>query len=66
MEEETVLMAKEWSGFAGDCVHSLQAHVIAALKDETGIENAARDYLRVIEIEDAIYNSAATGQKQEI
>ncbi|MGI9400007.1 MAG: Gfo/Idh/MocA family protein, partial [Rhizobiaceae bacterium] len=66
MEEDTVLLAREWSGFSGDCVHSLQAHVIAALKGESEFENTAREYLRVIEIENAIYQSAATGQKQEI
>ncbi|PSL20364.1 Gfo/Idh/MocA family protein [Shimia abyssi] len=62
--EETNLLAPDtWNGFGGDCVHGLQKHVISGLLDNTPLENSAREYLRVIDIEDAIYSSAATGQK---
>lgn len=64
--EKAVLKARQWSGFAGDCVYSLQAHVISALKGEAVFENTAQEYLRVIEIEDAIYHSAEEGKKREI
>ncbi len=53
-------------GFGGDCVHALQSHVVSGILDGTSLENTARDYLRVIEIEEAIYRSAETGTKQEL
>lgn len=50
-------------GFGGDCVHHLQNHVANALCKGAPIENLARDYLHVLEIEQAIYASAETGRK---
>lgn len=49
-------------GFAGDCVLSLQAHVLRHLRDGGAIENTANDYLRNIVIEEAVYRSAETGR----
>ena len=46
------------TGFAGDSVHALQAHVISHLRDGTCLENSAREYLRNIEIVEAVYRSA--------
>ena len=53
-------------GFGGDCVHALQTHVIAGILDNAPLENTARDYLDVIAIEEAIYRSAESGQKQAL
>jgi predicted dehydrogenase len=50
-------------GFGGDCVLALQRHVVAHLLDGAPLENAESDYLRNLEIEDAIYRSAASGQR---
>lgn len=61
--ESCVLPADTWDGFGGDCVHALQSHVVSGLLDGEPLENLAEDYLRVIEIEEAIYRSAAAGQK---
>jgi predicted dehydrogenase len=49
-----------WSddGFAGDSVYALQGHVLAYLRGEGPVENTARDYLRNLEIEEAVYRSA--------
>lgn len=64
---ETILLGPDtWDGFGGDCVHALQMHVVSGLLDGTLIENTARDYLPVIEIEDAIYRSAEAGQKRSL
>ena len=52
-------------GFGGDCVHALQAHVIAAMKGAP-LENEASDYLTVLAIKDAIYASAEAGQKRAV
>ena len=52
------------AGFGGDCVFHLQQHVVDVVrgKDKAGFENEAQTYLRVVEIEEAIYRSAEAGQ----
>ena len=62
----TLLEPQDWKGFAGDCVFALQTHVVASLLEKTPFENTAADYLRVIEVEDAIYRSASEGRKQGV
>ena len=54
-----------WSntGFGGDSVHALQQHVIAHILDGSVLENSAKDYLRNLEIEDAVYRSAESGHR---
>ena len=61
-----VLPARDRPGFGGDCVKALQMHVVSAIKDSAPFENLAQDYLLVRQIEDAVYRSAGTGQKQVI
>ena len=63
IQEACLSPADTWEGFGGDCVHALQSHVISGLLDNTPLENEARDYMRVIEIEDAIYAAAHAGRK---
>ncbi|MGI9437522.1 MAG: Gfo/Idh/MocA family protein [Geminicoccaceae bacterium] len=48
-------------GFGGDCVLALQRHVLAHLDSNAHLENTARDYLKNLEIEEAVYRSAASG-----
>lgn len=55
-----------WQGFGGDCVHGLQSHVISGLLWGTPLENPARDYLKVIEIEEMIYASARDRRKMKL
>lgn len=66
LEFETLLEKKDWPGFAGDCVYALQKHVVEGLLGRGKFENFAADYLRVVELESAIYQSAAAGRKQEV
>lgn len=66
LEFETLLARKEWPGFAGDCVYALQKHVVEGLLGKAELENLAADYLRVVELESAIYKSAAAGRKLEV
>lgn len=61
--DEIILTAKNWNGFAGDCVHALQAHVVSSIIGDSPVENTAAEYLSVLEIEEAIYRSARTGKK---
>jgi predicted dehydrogenase len=65
-EYETLLPAQSWAGFAGDCVHALQSHVIDRIHDGGEFENSAADYLSVLKLEAAIYQSARTGQKVKV
>ncbi len=50
-------------GFAGDAVFALQAHVVAHLLDGAPLENDGAAYLRNLEVEDAVYRSAAEGRR---
>lgn len=49
-------------GYGGDCVYALQKHVVDHLRDGTPIENTAREYLRNVEIVEAIYRSNDEGR----
>jgi predicted dehydrogenase len=51
------------TGFGGDCVHALQSHVMAHLRDGAPVENTGADYLRNLEIEAAIYAAAESGAR---
>lgn len=62
-QTEVLLGPDGWDGFGGDCVHHLQRHVVDGLTLGAPLENTVEDYLAVIEIERAIYDSAATGRK---
>ena len=66
VEMTEILGPNTWDGFSGDCVHHLQSHVISGLLDGTEFENEAAEYLQVIRIEEAIYASAAKGQKLRV
>lgn len=59
-QDVEIMAARDWPGFAGDCVHALQSHVVDHLRDGTPLENTARDYLKVLEVENAIYASASS------
>lgn len=63
MQEREVLAPNTSPNFGGDCTHALQAHVVRGLLEGTPFENLARDYLRVQEIEQAVYASAETRTK---
>lgn len=58
-DEAEHLYAWEDRSFGGDCVYATQAHIAAHLLDGTPLETGAEDYLRNVEIEEAIYRSAA-------
>lgn len=65
-EGRQLLAPDTWDGFGGDCVHALQAHVVAGILDGTPLENRAEDYLVVLETEQAVYASGETGARQKI
>lgn len=61
---EEVAHPYRWAeqGYGGDCVHALQSHVIAHLREGAPIENTGREYLRNVAIEEAIYRSNDEGR----
>jgi predicted dehydrogenase len=61
--ETTLLAAQAWQGFGGDCVKNLISHVVDGILDGKPLENEARDYLKVIAIEQALYDSDRLGTK---
>ncbi|MGB7336888.1 MAG: Gfo/Idh/MocA family oxidoreductase [Salaquimonas sp.] len=61
-----ILEAKTYAGFAGDCVHALNCHVIDGLLNGIGFENTAEEYIRVLELESAVYQSAESNCKIEV
>lgn len=50
-------------GVHGGGVGALQAHVLAHLLDGAPVENTAEAYLKNLEIEEAVYRSAAEGER---
>lgn len=58
-EDRTLLPARAYPGFAGDCVHALQGHVVSALRGRGVLENEARSYLDVMRLVDLCYASDA-------
>lgn len=63
----TEIIPYEWHDvdFGGDCVYLLQRHVIDRLSNAQ-FDNAARDYLANIEIEEAVYASSDSGSRVEL
>jgi len=49
-------------GFAGDAVFAVQAHIAAHLRGDGPLENSGRDYLRNLDIEEAVYRSSDQGR----
>ena len=60
---ETLMPADTSNTFGGDCARRLQQHVVDALNGAGELENRAQNYLKVVQIEAALYRSAAKGQK---
>lgn len=65
-EMEVLLSSRDWRGFAGDCVFALQKHVVDGFLGKMEFENTAGQYLRVMEIEEAVYRSAQERRKLEV
>jgi predicted dehydrogenase len=66
LTEKSIAFTFEDRNFGADCVYLLQKHVIKALRGQGTLENEARDYLNVIRVEQAIYDSADSGRRIEL
>lgn len=56
--------AYDWEdrGYGGDCVYRQSRHIVDHLLTGAPLVNSGRDYLRNLDIEEAIYRSAAEGR----
>jgi len=50
-------------GFAGDCVYRLNRHLADHLLRGRALENAGAEYLRNMEIVEAVYRAHETGRR---
>lgn len=65
-ELTTLLPDSGSQSFGGDCVLALQNHVVTGLLTGSLIENQARDYIDVMNLEEIIYRSAAEHWKYKV
>jgi len=60
---ELLLARQDWPGFGGDCVYTLIQHILRCLESGETPANTAAEYLRLLDVEELVYKSAATGQR---
>ena len=60
-EDEEHTYPWEDRGYGGDCVFAQSRHVVDHLVNGAPLVNSGRDYLRNLEIEEAVYRSSAEG-----
>ena len=65
-KEGTIPNQHEDKNFAGDCVYHLQKHFVECFLNDLPFENSGADYLRNLEIQEAIYHSSQIGQPCKI
>lgn len=64
-ENETEEIVYDWDdiGFGGDCVYRCSRHIADHILYGSPVANSARDYLKNLEIEEAIYRSHEEGRR---
>lgn len=62
-ERQCPLPQGDLHAFGGGAVTALQRHVLRAWTEQTPLENTAREYLKNLVIQEAIYASHASGQR---
>lgn len=65
-DERNVSFDYEDRDFGGGCVEALNRHVVRHLRSGDELENEARDYLRIVALDEAAYRSAATGRMIDV
>lgn len=64
--EHEVVYHHERRGFGGDCVFATQRHFIDRLRDGDPFETSGEEYLRTLDVQEAVYAAAEAGQPQEV
>ena len=57
---QDVLYERSNKNFAGDCVYFLQLHFVDCMLNGKEFESSGEDYLKTVEVVQAVYDSAAT------
>jgi predicted dehydrogenase len=63
---DVLLPARDWPGFAGDCVRAFQSSVVSSLLRDAPFETAARGYLDNLVLVELAYASNQTGARLEV
>ena len=58
-----ILPASEDQRFGGGCFEALCQHAVKAWQGDADLENSGGDYLQVLALEEAVYDSAASGRR---
>ena len=59
-EWQTITYPFDDNDFGGDCVFLMQKHIVDHLKKNTPLQNTVADYLKNLQLEELIYESAKT------
>jgi len=59
-EWQTITYPFDDNDFGGDCVFLMQNHIVDHLKKNTPLQNTVADYLKNLQLEELIYESAKT------
>ena len=65
-DSQLLLSPQKWAGFGGDCVYRLTQHILHCLAAGKPPANTAQDYLRLLALEELVYQSAETGQRLRV
>ena len=65
-DSQILLARQDWPGFGGDCVYGLTQHILSHLAAGKTPDNTAQDYIRLLALEEQVYESAATGQRLNV
>ncbi|ASJ74429.1 putative oxidoreductase YhhX [Granulosicoccus antarcticus IMCC3135] len=66
VDDQVILPAQDWPGFAGDSVQAFQQHVVNHLRTGSRLETGAEVYLLTLQLEELVYQSAAQGRKLQV
>ena len=58
--EENHPYIHEKRGFGGDCCYTTQRHFVDSLKHDKPFETSGKDYLSVLAVQEAVYDSSAS------
>ena len=61
-EEQEIAYEHRHENFASDCVYHTQRHFVQSLLAGQPFETSGEDYLRTLTVQEAVYESAASGQ----
>jgi len=64
--ERDIPYSWERRGFAGDCCYFTQRHFVDRMLDSRPFDTGGEDYLKTLQVQEAVYRSAESGQPVEV